>query len=325
MNKADQTILVTGATGLAGSAIVGRVLSQFPNARVHGTYHQTSPFFEHDRLTYVQADLTTKSGCQAAAEGCDMAIMAAASTGGANAAIHSPSAQMTDNLAMDALMLNAIYHEGIRRVVYLSSATVYQEFSGFIKEDELNWNQDPHGAYIGVGWAKRSAEKICYFWHTKYDMDIIVVRCANVYGPFAKFNLEVSNFIPALIVKAVDKMDPFEVWGSPNVERDVIFADDLADAVVSLLNNGKIKSGIYNLGYGKTTTVGEVVELVLAHVDHHPFQVEFVKNRPTTIQKRALDCRKIQSDLNWQPMVPIEEGIARTVQWWEKNRKWWNK
>lgn len=325
MNKANQTILVAGATGLAGRAIVARVLSRFPNARVQGTYHQTLPYFKHERLTYVQADLTTKRGCQAAVEGCDMAIMAAACTGGANAAMHSPAAQMTDNLAMDALMLNAIYQEGIRRVIYLSSASVYQEFSGFIREEELNWNQDPHGAYIGVGWAKRSAEKICYFWQTKYDMEIIVVRCANIYGPFAKFNREVSNFIPALIVKAVDKMDPFEVWGSPNVERDVIFADDMADAVVSLLNNGQIKSGIYNLGYGKTITVGEVVALVLAHVNHHPSRVEFAKNRPTTIQKRALDCHKIQSDLNWQPMVPIEEGVARTVQWWKKNRKWWNK
>lgn len=325
MNKSNQTILVAGATGLAGRAIAARVLSRLPNARVHGTYRQTLPYFNHDRLTYVQADLTTKRGCQIAVEGCDIAIMAAACTGGANAAMQSPAAQMTDNLAMDALMLNAIYQEGIRRVIYLSSASVYQEFSGFIKEDELNWNQDPHDAYIGVGWAKRSAEKICYFWQTKYDMDIIVVRCANIYGPFAKFNRDVSNFIPALIVKAVDKMDPFEVWGSPTVERDVLFADDMADAVVSFLNNGKLKSGTYNLGYGKTCTVGEVAALVLAHVDHHPSRVEFMENRPTTIQKRALDCHKIKSDLNWQPMVPIEEGVARTVQWWKKNMKWWNK
>lgn len=319
------TILVTGATGLVGTAVVARVLSQFPKAQVRGSYFGTAPFYQHHRLTYVQADLTTKNGCQKAARGCDMAVMAAACTGGAKAAMETPSVQVSDNMAMDALMLDAAYHQGIQRVVYLSSATVYQDFAGAVKEEELDWNQDPHHAYLGVGWAKRAAEKLCYFWHVKYDLDILVVRCANIYGPHAKFDASVSNFIPALIKKGAAKMDPFQVWGSPDVERDVIYADDAAHAIVSLLGNPHLNYGVYNLGSGRIVTVGEVVNLVLVHCDHHPNRIEYLDQQPTTIRSRTLDCTRIQTDGKWKPVVSIDEGIARTSQWWMRNKQWWTK
>ncbi len=324
-NNSKINILVTGATGLAGTAILARVLSLFHDASVRGIYCGTPPFFKHDRLSYVHADLTTKDGCRKAAQGCNMAIMTAACTGGANAAKNAPAAQMSDNLAMDVLMLDAVYHEGIQRVVYLSSATVYQEFKGAIKEAELDWNQDPHPAYIGVGWAKRSAEKLCYFWHAKYDLEILIVRCANIYGPYAKFDVSVSNFIPALIVKAAAQMDPFEVWGGPTIKRDVIFSDDMADAVVALLAHSDLKYGVYNLGSGRTTTVDEVVKRVLAHCNHKPSCIDYIDNRPTTIQTRALDCNQIQAALGWTPAVSLDEGIARTCQWWMRNKRWWTK
>ena len=177
-----------------------------------------------------------------------------------------PHGQVTDNLIIDALLLEAMHAEGIRRIIYLSSATVYQEFEGCIKEDELDWNQQPHEAYIGVGWAKRFAEKLCWFWHEKYGMEIFVVRCANIYGPYARFDPANSNFIPAIIRKSVKKMDPFEVWGNPEVRRDVIYTEDFAAAVISLLMHDEIKYGVYNLGFGKAVTVGEVVGVTVGAV-----------------------------------------------------------
>jgi GDP-L-fucose synthase len=251
--------------------------------------------------------------------------MAAASTGGAGAAAVAPHRQVTDNLVMDATMFEAMHCEGISRIVYLSSATVYQEFNGYIKEKDLDWNQDPHPSYLGVGWAKRAMEKIGQFWNQKYDMDVIIVRCAYIYGPYASFNPEVSNFIPAIIRKAVDKMDPFEVWGSPYVVRDVIYAGDLAAAVMLLLCRKDIKYDVFNLGCGKTITVGEVVDLALRHAGHNPSKITYTKEAPTTIPFRALDSLKIKKTLNWQPVYPIDEGTRITTRWWIKNKERWNK
>ncbi len=321
----NKTIFLAGATGLAGSAIIQHILKKNPDARIRGAYNTTRPFLQDERISYIQADLTKRDECRRAVQGCDFAIMAAASTGGAGDAAFEPHRQVTDNLVMDALMLEAMYFEGVKRVIYLSSATVYQEFDGYIKEDDLDWNQSPHKSYVGVGWAKRSAEKLCQFWHEKYGMEIIVVRCANIYGPYAKFDPARSNFIPAIIRKAVDKMEPFEVWGSPDVARDVIFAEDFARAVILCLTSSKIKWDTFNLGFGKTVTVGDVVELSLKYAAHKPIKTVYSQDKPTTIRLRALDCKKIKELLNWEPTCSIDEGIKKTTEWWSENRDTWKK
>lgn len=321
----DKTIFIAGATGLAGSSLIENIIANFPNVHVKGAYRTSDPFLQHERISYIKADLTKREECQHAVRGCDFAIMAAASTGGAGAAAAAPHHQVTDNLVMDTLMLEALHIEGISRVVYLSSATVYQKFNGYIKEDDLDWNEDPHQSYIGVGWAKRAAEKICRFWHEKFGMEVIIVRCANIYGPYASFNPAVSNFIPAIIRKAVEKKDPFEVWGSPDVVRDVIYAGDLADAVMLLLAHREIKFDIFNLGYGKTVTVGEVVDLALKHAGHCPANIVYAKKAPTTIPFRALDSLKIKKLLNWEPVHPVDEGTQITTRWWFENKERWIK
>ena len=195
MTLRNKSIFLAGATGLAGSSIINYVSENFTDIYIKGSCWSTKPYLENGCVSYVQADLTQRAECRRAVRGCDVAIMAAASTGGAGAAKREPHGQVTDNLIIDALLLEAMHAEGIRRIIYLSSATVYQEFEGCIKEDELDWNQQPHEAYIGVGWAKRFAEKLCWFWHEKYGMEIFVVRCANIYGPYARFDPADSNFI----------------------------------------------------------------------------------------------------------------------------------
>ena len=321
----NKTIFLAGATGLAGSSIIEHVITNCPNVFIRGAYCTADPFLKHERVSYIQADLTKREECRRAVRGCDLAIMAAASTGGAAATTAEPHRQVTDNLVMDSLMLETMYFEGVSRIVYLSSTTVYQEFDGYIREDELDWNKEPHSSYIGVGWAKRSSEKLCWFWHKKYGMEVIIVRCANIYGHYAKFDPETSNFIPALIRKAVDKSDPFEVWGNPAVVRDVIYAGDLAAAVILLSTRGEIKYDIFNLGSGKAVTVGEVVDLALKYARHNPAKIVYSANSPTTIWLRALDCQKIKKTLNWEPTISIDEGIKRTTQWWVENKDRWSK
>lgn len=327
-NTELKKVFIAGATGLAGSSIITHILNNNSSALIMGTYHSTLPFLHHKRVKYIRADLTKKEDCRRAVRGCDCAIMVAANTGGAEAAYTEPCQQVTDNLGMDTFMLEAFSFENVQRVVFVSSATVYQEFDGFITEEQLDWNQEPHSAYIGVGWAKRSAEKLCQFWYEKYGMNIVIVRSSNIYGPYAKFDPKTSNFIPAIIRKAVDKMDPFEVWGSGDVTRDVIYAQDFARAIVLLLTQRDIKFDIFNLGSGKIITVKEVVDLALQYAGHMPNKIIFNifnGDKPSTIKTRALNCRKIQQAINWKPTVSVGEGIKHTTKWWIKNRRWWEK
>ncbi len=323
----SKRVLVAGAAGMAGVNIVRALLDTHPGVTIRGTWHHTAPLLDDPRVEYHQADLTRREDCQRIASGCDYAILSAANTGGACSALSQPSLQVTDNLVMDALLLEALHEAGISRAVYVSSASVYQESDGAIREEQLDLNQNPHTAYLGVGWAKRAAEKLCAFWHEKYGMEIVIARSANIFGPYARFDPKRSNFIPALIRKAVDRLDPFEVWGSPEVSRDVILATDFATAVVRLLETDTIAFDVFNLGYGKPVSVGEVVDWALAAAGHHPSAIHYTESEsaPTTIRHRVLDCNKLSSMTGWHPAHDPASGIAITTEWWLRHRHEWQR
>jgi len=310
---------------MVGTSIVRHILSEYPVLKVRGTCHSSTPFFQHERLEYVEADLTNRQDCRSAVRGCEAAVMAAAYTGGAASAQSEPHRQTTDNLVMDANLLDACHSERVKRVAFISSATVYQDFDGLIAESQLDWGRDPHPSHLGVGWAKRSAEKLCQFWHEKYGMEIIVVRASNVIGPYARFDPRRSNFVPALIRKAVDAMDPFEIWGNPDVKRDIIYSDDFARAVVELLFLKSVKFDTFNVGSGKLISVREAAELALAAAGHRPGEILHNNNGLGTANSRGLDCGKIRSVSGWEPQVSLEEGICRLTRWWTRNRAWWKK
>jgi GDP-L-fucose synthase len=321
----NKRILVAGATGLVGSAIVRALLAAAPTLQVTGAHRSRAGAFVHDaRVTYVAADLTTRDGCAWAASGCHMAILAAAATGGAAQARREPWHQVTGNAVMDSLLLDALNAAGIRRAVYISSATVYQEHDGFIAEDQLDWNTDPHRAYLGVGWTKRYLEKQCAFWHQATGMEIVIARAANVYGPWAQFSPANSNFIAALIRKAVDCQDPFEVWGSLDVTRDVLYTEDFADVIVRMLASD-IVFDVFNVGSGRLARVGDVLDLALKWAGHRPGEIRRLDQGPTTIASRGLDCGKAKRMFGWAPRTGLDEGIGRTVQWWREHKDVWTR
>lgn len=321
-----KTVFVAGGAGLAGSSVVRALLAASPTVRVRaGCRGTTGRFIDDARVEYVPGDLRDAAHCRRLAKGCHWGVLCAANTGGAAQANAAPWHQVTDNLVMDATLLQALFDEGVRRAVYVGSASAYQECDGLIAEDDLDWNMDPAPAHFGVGWAKRAAEKLCRFWHDKAGIHMVIVRAANIYGPYAKFDPATANFIPALIRKAVERMDPFEIWGRPEIARDVLYADDFGTGVVALLTKTDITWDVFNLGSGRAVTVGDVVDLALRHANHSPAATTWRQDGPTTISTRTLDCRKITAATGWLPAVGLDEGIRRTVTWWQQEGRSWTR
>lgn len=322
----NKLVFLAGSTGLVGSNIMNYILNHYPTTKIRAAYYKhTKPFIKHKRIDYVYGELKSGKDCRRMVKGCDCAIMAAANTSGLAITVTHPCEQVNDNTMMNVQMLSAFYYEGIRRVIYIGSATLYQEFEGHIKEDKLDFSKDPYSVYFGIGWVVRFIEKLCKFWHDQFGMGILIARAANIFGPYAKFDPLTSNFIPAIIRKAIDKMEPFEVWGNPDVTRDVIYSDDFARAIVMMLNNDKIKFDIFNIGSGVETNVREVVNLALKYAGHKPSEIRYIPDKPTAIKFRVLDCSKAKEMLGWQPQYTVEEGIKRTTEWWIGNRRWWKK
>jgi nucleoside-diphosphate-sugar epimerase len=325
MNIANKKIFIAGATGSVGAAILQHLLDKYPKTNIRASYNKTSPYILSKNIEYIKCDLQKFNDCINAIKGCDYAIMAASDSAGSKLMNQEPWRFINPNLIMNSQMMEAFHICNIKRFIYIGTATVYQPFEGYIKEDGLDMNIDPYDTYFGIAWISRYLEKICQFWHNKTGIDAIIVRAANIYGPFSNFNPERSYFIPAIIRKAVDKLDPFLVWGTPDVTRDVIYAEDFANAILALLTNNSIKFDTFNIGSGKKTTVGDVVNWSLKYSRHKPNELKYDTTKPTTIKFRALDITKIIKTTNWEPKISAEEGIKRTVEWWKTNKARWAK
>ncbi len=317
-------IFLAGSTGMVGTGILKHILKTYPSKRVKALYHDRKPFIKDKRIEYIRGDLENlKSSHGINIKDCDYAIMAASKAGGANFVKKYPWAHMNRNLLMNMALLNLLHSEKIKRIIFIGSSAIYQEFYGTIYEFDINLNEEPHDDYFGFGWSMRFIEKICKFMHLKYGTEIILIRAANIFGPHDKFNPEVSNFIPALIRKAVDKIDPFKVWGRPDVVRDVLYIEDFARAVMMLADANKIKFDTFNVGSDRMTKVQEVVNLILKHTGHSPKNISYTQNKLTTIKLRLLSSAKIFNFIGWESGSSTEEGIKQTINWWKENKKRW--
>ena len=325
MSLDNKTVFIAGASGMTGTSILRYLLEHYPTTPIRAAIRQTEPAVQSERVTYVRGDLRELKDCRKVAAGCDCAILAAAHAGGAGYTTQSPFEHTRENLLMNRQMLEALHLEGVKRIVFIGSAVIYQSFEGSIREDELDFNKDPHLAYFGFAWAMRFLEKMCWYLHETYGHEVIMVRAANIFGPRDKFDPQRSNFIPAIVRKAVDRMDPLELWGEPEVTRDVIYCDDFAKAVVMLADADGIVCDAFNGGSGMRTTVGDVVNWALKYAEHTPKETRWVQDRPTTIKFRALDVTKLKTAVGWVPDFTIERGVKETVSWWQQHKEVWQR
>lgn len=317
-------VLVAGGAGMIGTAMIDRLLQHRPGWTIRGTYRSQPPSQSDPRLEWVRADLTRPSDCHKAAHDCQLAVMAAAETGGAQANQQRPARFVTDNLVMNAQLLQALAEARVRRVLFLSTSMVYSALTRAVSEEDLDLNSEPPSPFEGIGWAMRSSEKLAHYWHRQEGLEIAILRLSYVYGPRSRFAVGTSNFVPALIRRAVERQDPFEIWGDPEVVRDLLYVDDCCEALDRLLEFPQLGWLILNLSSGRGVRVGEVARMVLEAADHRP-QLLPRPSAASSIPYRVVDNRRLCELLDWQPRVSLEEGLRRTLGWWRENRLQWER
>ncbi|MHC4147146.1 MAG: NAD-dependent epimerase/dehydratase family protein [Planctomycetota bacterium] len=287
----DRHVLVTGGTGFVGTHIVQELLKH--GAKVRVPIHDRPPLIQDDNIETVEADLTRPGDCLLATGGIDFVFHAAGVVTGAGVTAYDSMSAITENL----VLTSADYP---------------------VKENEF-WSGPTHQSYFGYGWMRRYLERLAEYVASKSEMKIAILRPTAVYGRFDNFDPVRAHVIPALILKAIERMNPFEIWGTGEEVRDFLHVKDLARGCLLLLEK-HAECDPVNIGYGKVGAVKEIVRLILNAADYEDAQIVFNASRPTAIPFRMVDTSKAKRLLGFEHEISLEEGLRDTVEWYKQQR-----
>ncbi len=306
-------VLITGGTGFIGVNLAQELLKR--GARVKITTHNRPLPFSMDVET-VKADLFMKEDCLNAVKGMDIIFHAAGAVSAAGTTVNNPISPVCDNLVLTSRVLEAAVAEGVDRCLIFSSSTAYPEADHPIKEDEM-WLAEPYKVYFGYGWMRRYLEKLGQFISLKSKVKIALVRPTAVYGRWDDFDPVTSHVIPGLIRRALSKEDPYVVWGNGNEVRDFLHVSDLARGCADMIEKYAVCDPV-NIGYGKTVTIKEIVDLILRHSGYSNAKVVYDTSKPSTIPFRMVDIDKARQLLGFEPAISLEEGLKDTITWYRE-------
>lgn len=311
-------ILVCGSTGFIGRNIA-ELLAKNDNFEIYGTYHHSKPL-ENPRIKIIPADLTNKNDVsKVIKEGFDIVIQAAATTSGAKDVVNKPYYHVTDNAVMNALIFRAAYEYKVSHVVFFSCTTMYQSSDIPVKETDFDANQEMYPSYFGAGWTKIYNEKMCEFYSRVGQTRYTVIRHSNIYGPYDKFDLERSHVFGATITKVMTSENggKIVVWGGGTEERDLLYISDLVDFVELAIEKQKSQFEIYNVGYGSSISIMNLVKKIIA-CSGKKITIEFDLSKPHFDNKLCLNTTKVKNSIGWSPKVSLDDGIRKTMEWHSK-------
>ena len=315
MNK--KKVLVCGATGFIGRN-AAEALAEREDFEVTGVYNNKLPF-NNQKINFIKADLTKREDVDRVVKGQDILIQMAATTSGAKDIVSKPYIFVTNNVLMNSLILRSVFENKIKHFIFPSCTLMYQSSSIPLKESDFDANKELYKNYFGPGWTKIYLEKMCEFFSRLGETKFTVLRHSNIYGSHDKFDLEKSHVFGATMTKVLTAKDgKIIVWGTGEEERDLLYVDDLVDAVVLALDKQQDKFKLYNVGLGKATAIKDLVKKVI-DASGKELKIEYDTSKPTIKTSLSLDCTKIKNELGWMPKTSLEEGIRKTMDWYKSN------
>ena len=301
-------IYVAGHRGLVGSAVVRALQQKGYDNLVLRTHHEL--------------DLTNQAAVREffEAERPEAVIMAAARVGGIHANNSRPALFIRDNLVIQDNVIDAAHRSGAKKFVFLGSSCIYPKLAPQpIKEEYLLTGPlEPTNEWYAI--AKIAGVKMCQAYRREYGFNAISLMPTNLYGPGDNFDLQNSHVLPALIRRFHEAKargdESVTVWGTGAPRREFLHVDDLADAVLYLLQTYDAEP-IVNIGWGEDVTIRELAELVMSAVGYSG-RLIFDSTKPDGTPRKLLDVSRL-TELGWQPKIPLKNGIERTYAWFKEH------
>jgi GDP-L-fucose synthase len=307
MNR-DAAIFVAGERGLVGSAIVralrGRGFTNLVSAprAVLDLRDQAGVerFFAERRPEYV--------------------FMAAAKVGGILANQTYPADFIRDNLIIQDNLIDASYRHGVRKFCFLGSSCVYPRLAPQpLREDSLlSGPLEPTNQWYAI--AKIAGLKTCEAYSRQYGFNAISVMPTNLYGPGDNFDLNSSHVVPALIRKFHEakqtRAGTVTIWGTGTPRRELLHVDDLADALLFLMERYD-SPDMVNIGWGEDITIADLAALVRDVVGFEG-GIDLDRSKPDGTPRKLMDVTKL-TGLGWKPKISLADGLRSTYRWFLAN------
>ena len=325
-------ILVTGGKGFIGSAVVRHLIDSTDHEVVNvdkmtyaATEGSTQAAADSRRYAFEEADICDVDRItEIFAEHTPDAVMHLAAESHVDRSIDGPAAFVQTNLIGTFTMLEAARAAGVKRFHHISTDEVF----GSLGPDDPAFSEttpyDPRSPYSA---SKAGSDHLVRAWGETYDLPVLVTNCSNNYGPY-HFP---EKLIPLVTIRALHG-ESLPVYGDGQQIRDWLHVEDHATALVTVVESGR-PGETYNIGGKAERTNLSVVESICDAVDElaRPLDsgesrrslIEFVADRPGHDRRYAIDQRKMQAELGWEPAYSFDEGLRSTVRWYLDNEDWW--
>lgn len=341
MGKHGAKCLVTGGAGFIGSHLVDRLIELGATVTIADNLSRGSldNLFEvwskhglrfdktlkNDRLfagdhVFVKCDLEDKRQVEDVVKGQDIVFHLAAVIGG-RGYIDTHPAECCENFAINHSVFEGLLKAGVERVHYASTACVYpvslqSEYnSSYLLKEEDAFRGGWANCDRTYGWSKFTGELELLALHEEYGLKCSISRYVTAYGEREND----THAIIALIRKAVERRDPYIVWGTGEQDRDFVYIKNIVEGTI--LAAEKIADGtVVNFGTSKRYKIKDIAFKVLELTGHKPAKVVFDVTKPTGVVSRALDISRANQLLGWEPKVSLDEGLKRTIDWFIRVR-----
>lgn len=253
----------------------------------------------------------------------DIILHLAAQVGGIGANREHPAEFFYNNLMMGVQLIHQAWQRNVEKFVALGTVCAYPKFTPVpFKEDDL-WNGYPEETNAPYGLAKKMLLVQAQSYRQQYGFNAIFLLPVNLYGPRDNFDLNSSHVIPALIRKCLEARDAgfseVIVWGDGSPSREFVYAEDAAEGI--LLASEKYNgSEPVNIGSGSEIRIHDLAEMI-ARLCGFEGKIVFDPTKPNGQPRRALDVSRAEREFGFKAQVGFEEGLRRTIEWYEQVRK----
>jgi len=320
----DKNVIVTGGASFIGSHLVDNLVNAGANVTVvdnlsSGSIDNLAK--SRDKINLIRKDLehVAKNEVKQIFRNQNIIFHLAAIHGG-RGYIQKHPADVCSNLSIDHHVFEGASQNNVDNIVFASTACVYPDdlqsrVGSDYKLKESDSNPKELAGYMSAdieyGWGKLMSEIQINAFIKQYALKGCPVRLVTAYGP----RENETHAIVALISKAVQRLDPYPIWGDGKQERDFTYVEDIVDGMMAASQS--IFDGTpVNLGTGRRYKINDVVNTIFDILDWRPRRLKYERSMPVGPLSRALDIRRAKDLLNWQPRFSLEEGLRRTIEWY---------